>query len=72
MCIRDSVNIPHAMSVVDKSDRIDSILYCADASNDPIIGQPSRVFENVDMLTKASAASEKPYYLMSTLSLIHI
>ena len=63
-----AVNIPHAMSVVDKSDRIDSILYCADASNDPIIGQPSRVFENVDMLTKAAAKSEKPYYLMSTRS----
>src|SRR3984893_18768744 len=63
-----AVNIPHAMSVVDKSDRIASILYCADASNDPIIGQPSRVFENVDMLTKAAAASEKPYYLMSTRS----
>ena len=52
-----AVNIPHAMAVVDKSDRINSILYCADASNDPIIGQPSRVFENVDMLTKAAAAS---------------
>ena len=63
-----AVNIPHAMSVVDKSDRIHSILYCADASNDPIIGQPSRVFENVDMLTKAASASEKPYYLMSTRS----
>ena len=63
-----AVNIPHAMSVVDKSERIDSIIYCADASNDPIIGQPSRVFENVDMLTKAAAASEKPYYLMSTRS----
>jgi acyl-CoA synthetase (NDP forming) len=63
-----AVNIPHAMAVVDKSDRIDSVLYCADASNDPIIGQPSRVFENVDMLTKAACASEKPYYLMSTRS----
>src|SRR5580692_10851419 len=48
-----AVNIPHAMAVVDKSERIDSVLYCADASNDPIIGQPSRVFENVDMLAKA-------------------
>ncbi|MGA8499900.1 MAG: acetate--CoA ligase family protein [Xanthobacteraceae bacterium] len=63
-----TVNIPHAMSVVDKSERIDSILYCADASNDPIIGQPSRVFENVEMLTKAASTSQKPYYLMSTRS----
>ena len=52
-----AVNIPHAMSVVDKSERIDAILYCNDASNDPIIGQPSRVFENVEMLTKAASAS---------------
>ena len=63
-----AVNIPHAMAVVDKSDRIDSILYCADASNDPIIGQPSRVFENVEMLATAASASAKPYYLMSTRS----
>ena len=63
-----AVNLPHAMAVVDKSARIDSIVYCADTSNDPIIGHPSRVFENVDMLTKAAAASEKPYYLMSTRS----
>jgi acetate---CoA ligase (ADP-forming) len=63
-----AVNIPHAMAVVDKSERIDSILYCADASNDPIIGQPSRVFENVDMLAKAASASSKPYYLLSTRS----
>src|SRR5580700_578408 len=63
-----AVNIPHALAVVDKSDRIHSIIYCADASNDPIIGQPSRVFENVDMLSKAATASEKPHYLMSTRS----
>jgi len=63
-----TVNLPHAMAVVDKSARIDSIVYCADTSNDPIIGHPSRVFENVEMLAKAASASEKPYYLMSTRS----
>jgi acyl-CoA synthetase (NDP forming) len=63
-----AVNLPHAMAVVDKSARIDSIVYCADTSNDPIIGHPSRVFENVEMLAKAASASEKPYYLMSTRS----
>jgi acyl-CoA synthetase (NDP forming) len=63
-----AVNIPHALSVADSSERIHSILYCADASNDPVIGSPSRVFENVNMLAKAASASEKPYYLMSTRS----
>jgi hypothetical protein len=56
------------MAVVDKSPRIDSVVYCADTSNDPIIGHPGRVFENVEMLAKAAGASEKPYYLMSTRS----
>ena len=63
-----AVNLPHAMSVVDKSERIDAICYCNDTSNDPIIGQPSRVFENTEMLTKAASASTKPYYLLSTRS----
>jgi acyl-CoA synthetase (NDP forming) len=63
-----AVNIPHAMSVVDKSERIDAICYCSDTSNDPIIGQPSRVFENTEMLIKAASASTKPYYLFSTRS----
>jgi acetate---CoA ligase (ADP-forming) len=63
-----AVNIPHAMSVVDSSERIDAVCYCSDTSNDPVIGQPSRVFENVDMLSKAGSTSSKPYYLFSTRS----
>jgi acyl-CoA synthetase (NDP forming) len=63
-----AVNLPHAMSVVDKSKRIDSICYCSDTSDDPIIGHPGRVLENVAMLTTAASASEKPYYLLSTRS----
>jgi len=63
-----AVNLPHAMSVVDKSDRIDAICYCADTSNDPIIGQPSRILENVAMLTTAARDSTKPYYLLSSRS----
>jgi acetate---CoA ligase (ADP-forming) len=61
-----TVNIPHALSVAGGSDRIHSVLYCADASNDPIIGQPSRVHENVTMLTEAASKNDKPHYLMST------
>jgi acyl-CoA synthetase (NDP forming) len=63
-----AVNLPHAMAVVDHSARIDAIVYCADTSNDPVIGHPGRVFENVAMLAKAAGASSKPYYLMSTRS----
>ena len=63
-----AVNLPHAMSIVEKSERIDVICYCNDTSNDPIIGQPSRVYENVEILTKAASASSKPYYLLSTRS----
>jgi acyl-CoA synthetase (NDP forming) len=61
-----AVNIPHALAVAGSSERIHSVLYCADASNDPIIGQPSRVYENVNMLTEAAKKNDKPHYLMST------
>jgi acyl-CoA synthetase (NDP forming) len=61
-----AVNLPHAMSVVDKSDRIDAIVYCADTGNEGQLGDPRRVLENVKMLAKAAEASSKPYYLMSS------
>ena len=61
-----AVNVPHAMSVVDKSSQIDSVVYCADTSNDGHLGDPSRVLENVKMLSIAAAKSDKPYYLMSS------
>jgi acyl-CoA synthetase (NDP forming) len=61
-----AVNLPHAMAVVDGSDRIDSICYCSDTSNDPVIGHPGRVLENVTMLATAARKSQKPHYLLST------
>ena len=61
-----AVNLPHAMSVVDKSPRIDAVVYCADTSNEGHLGDPKRVIETVKMLAQASAASTKPYYLMSS------
>ena len=63
-----AVNLPHAMSVVDKSERIASVVYCSDTSNDPLLGHPGRVLENVTMLAKAASQSSKPYYLLSTRS----
>jgi hypothetical protein len=53
---------------VNKSARIDAICYCSDTSNDPVIGHPGRVLENVAMLTAAAGKREKPYYLLSTRS----
>ncbi len=61
-----SVNLPHAMSVVDKSESINSIVYCADTSNEGHLGEPARIPENVAMLAKAFQASSKPYYLMNS------
>jgi acyl-CoA synthetase (NDP forming) len=61
-----AVNLPHAMSVVDNSERIDAIVYCADTSNEGHLGHPGRIMENVKMLADAAKASRKPYYLMSS------
>jgi acyl-CoA synthetase (NDP forming) len=61
-----AVNLPHAMSIVDKSPRIDSIVYCADTGNEGHLGDPARVLENVKMLAGAFQKSSKPYYLMSS------
>jgi acetate---CoA ligase (ADP-forming) len=60
------VNLPHAMSVVDNSERIDAIVYCADTSNEGHLGHPGRIMENVKMLADAAKGSRKPYYLMSS------
>jgi acetate---CoA ligase (ADP-forming) len=61
-----AVNLPHAMSVVDKSERIAAIVYCADTSNEGHLGHPGRVLENVKILAEAAKSSRKPYYLMSS------
>jgi acyl-CoA synthetase (NDP forming) len=61
-----AVNLPHAMSVVDNSERIDAIVYCADTSNEGHLGHPGRIMENVKMLADAAKDSRKPYYLMSS------
>jgi acetate---CoA ligase (ADP-forming) len=61
-----AVNLPHAMSVVDDSKRIDAIVYCADTSNEGHLGHPGRILENVKMLADAGKGSRKPYYLMSS------
>src|SRR6266481_4486881 len=61
-----AVNLPHAMSVVDRSDGIDAVVYCADTGNDAHLGHPGRVLENVRMLAEVAKTSSKPYYLMGS------
>src|SRR5262249_58235601 len=61
-----AVNLPHAMSVVNNSERIAAIVYCADTGNDGQLGHPGRVLENVKMLVEAAQRSHKPHYLMSS------
>src|ERR1700757_2599607 len=61
-----AVNLPHAMSVVDKSDNIHAIAYCSDTSDSGHIGHPGRVLENVKMLAEQAKGSHKPHYLMSS------
>jgi acyl-CoA synthetase (NDP forming) len=61
-----AVNLPHAMSVVNNSERIAAIVYCADTGNEGQLGHPARVLENVNMLVEAAQRSHKPHYLMSS------
>src|SRR5438445_664280 len=61
-----AVNIPHAMSVVNDSEPVAAIVYCADTGNEGQLGHPGRVPENVNMLIAAAQRSQKPYYLMSS------
>src|SRR5262249_39807059 len=61
-----AVNVPHAMSVVNDSERIAAIVYCADTGTDGQLGHPGRVLENVKMLVEAAQRSHKPHYLMSS------
>src|SRR5262249_10620130 len=61
-----AVNVPHALSVVEKSKQIDSIVYCFDLSDGGHLGDPERITENVAMLAKAFQSSDKPYYMMSS------
>jgi len=61
-----AVNIPHAMSVVNDSEPVAAIVYCADTGNEGQLGHPGRVPENVNMLIAAAQRSQKPHYLMSS------
>ena len=61
-----AVNLPHAMSIVDRSERIGAVVYCADTSNEGHVGHPGRILENVKMLAEAAKTSHKPYYLISS------
>ena len=61
-----TANLRHAMSLLNKSERIDAVVYCNDVSNEMHLGEPVRVLENVKLLAEGACATHKPYYLMST------
>jgi acetate---CoA ligase (ADP-forming) len=63
-----AVNLSHAMSVVDKSEKIHSICYCADFGNEAHLGDPNRLLDNVNMLAHAAKTSSKPHYLLASRS----
>lgn len=59
-------NLPHALSVLSRSDAHDAIVYCLDTHDDQPMVAPERVLEYADFLAKAARASDKPHYLMNT------
>jgi acetate---CoA ligase (ADP-forming) len=61
-----AVNLPHAISVVDKSDRIDAVVHCTDTGDDGRLGRPGQLLQPVQILVEAAKHSTKPYYLMSS------
>ena len=64
-----AVNLPHAMSVVDKSDRIDSIVYCNDTSQRSALSAiPAACSRTWRCWRRPRARASKPYYLLSTRS----
>jgi len=63
-----AVNLPHAIAVVDKSERIDAVVHCSDTGNEEELVSRGHIMQPVEMLVDAAKQSTKPYYLMSTRS----
>src|SRR5712692_9866522 len=61
-----AVNLPHAMAVVDRSNNVDDVVYCAAPGTAAPLEHPESVLENVRMLVDAAKTSSKPYYLMGS------
>jgi acyl-CoA synthetase (NDP forming) len=58
-------NLPHALSVLNRGDAHDAIVYCVDAHDDQPMVSRERLMEYADFLATAACASDKPHYLMN-------
>jgi len=58
-------NLPHALSVLNRGDAHDAIVYCVDAHDDQPMVLPERLLEYAQFLATAARASDKPHYLMN-------
>jgi acetate---CoA ligase (ADP-forming) len=58
-------NLPHALSVLNRGDAHEAIVYCVDAHDDQPVVSPERLLEYANLLATAARASDKPHYLMN-------
>lgn len=58
-------NLPQALSVLNRGDAHDAIVYCVDAHDDQPLVSPERLLEYADFLAKSARVSDKPHYLMN-------
>ena len=58
-------NLPHALSVLNRGDAHNAVVYCLDTHDEQPLVSPERIMEYVRFLANASQASEKPHYLMN-------
>jgi acetate---CoA ligase (ADP-forming) len=58
-------NLPHALSVLNRSDAHDAIVYCVDAHDDQPMVSPERLLEYAGFLANAARTSDRPHYLMN-------
>jgi acyl-CoA synthetase (NDP forming) len=58
-------NLPHALSVLNRSDAYDAIVYCVDAHDDQPMVSPERLLEYAGFLANAARTSDRPHYLMN-------
>jgi acyl-CoA synthetase (NDP forming) len=58
-------NLPHALSVLNRGDAHDAIVYCVDSHDDQPMVSRERLLEYAELLATAARASDKPHYLMN-------
>jgi acyl-CoA synthetase (NDP forming) len=58
-------NLPHALSVLNRGEAHDAIVYCLDTHDEQPLVSSERILEYARFLANASQASDKPHYLMN-------